>query len=167
MVREVLADSDLDPVVRSLSIERLEATLLERARARLGAHRDLSVHLADDGTVAVFESSAPLEDAALSAHLDLALVATLAPTIGAARVDVKHGHRPTKKRTAAPADAPLAAAEATTSWVDVARRLTALLRLQSARIAELEAALGAKSAHPEVDRALNDIEAALRPTRDR
>lgn len=166
MVREVLADPDLDPTVRALSIERLEASLLERAQARLGADRDLSVRLEDDGVVTVFEGAAPLDDGALTAHLDLTLVAKLAPTIGAARVDVKRGVRPSKPRPSRVTEPPAELALAPVAWTEIAQRLAALVRLQEARIAELEAALGVTASRREFEVELRAIEAALRATRD-
>lgn len=165
MVRDVLADPDLDPTVRALSIERLEASLLERARAHLGADRDLSVRLDDDGSVSVFEGATTLDDASLTAHLDLALVAKLAPTVGAARVDVKRGVRPSSLRAAKASAGPSHEAEEPVSWVEVARRLTALVALQHARITELEAALGVSGSRREFETELRAIEAALRATR--
>lgn len=165
MVRDVLADQDLDPTVRALAIERLEAALTERAVKELGGEREVTVRLGDDGVARIFTGETRIDDARLSSRLDLDLVARLAPTVGAARIDVKRGARPSKPRPlAAPDLAPEEPLAPVSPWVGIARRLTSIARSQNARIAALEAALGAPSNATELrdfERELREIEAAI------
>lgn len=166
MVRDVLSDQDLDPIVRGLSIERLEASLTERAAAALGADRSISVRIDEGGVPRVFEGDVRVEDAKLSSRLELDLVARLAPTIGVARVDVKRGVRPSKPHAVTPHEEPAkqTPAASVAPWIDVARRLASLARKQNARIAALEAAAGLTSNAPnlrDVERELQLIEAAI------
>lgn len=107
MVRGVLSDADLDPEVRALAVERIEARLALRARALLGEARELAVTLGDDGVARVTDGGAALDDATLASRLALDLVASIAPVMGAAH-DVKNGVR-AARRPAPPA----AASEAT------------------------------------------------------
>ncbi len=166
MVREVLSDQDLDPTVRALSIERLEASLTERAASALGAERSIAVRIDEEGVPRVFEGDVHIEDAKLSSRLELDLVARLAPTIGLARVDVKRGVRPSKPHAITPHErsAERAPAASVAPWIDVARRLASLARKQNARIAALEAAAGLTSNASnlrDIDQELQVIEAAI------
>lgn len=172
MVRGVLADSALDPEVRALAVERLEARLAQRARAHLGEGRDLTVTLGDDGVARVTDGAVALDDAALATRLALDLVAAIAPAMGAARHDVKNGVRAARRpkqqteargleATAPEAPAPEAPAP---SLREVTLRLVRIVAQQQARIAALEARLDVApdAAHREVGEALRAIEAHLR-----
>ena len=170
MVRGVLSDADLDPEVRALAVERIEARLALRARALLGEARELTVTLGDDGVARVTDGGAALDDATLASRLALDLVASIAPVMGAARHDVKNGVR-AARRPAPPAaaseatDAPEAPAAPPPSLHALTLRLARVVALQQGRIAALEARLGATpdATHHEVAEALREIEAHLRP----
>lgn len=162
LVREVFTDPDLDPVVRDLAIERLEAVLLARARSLVGARDDLAVTLDEAGTITVFGGSAEITDAALSARLERALLASLASTVGVARLDAKRGVRASRAPAREQAACDLAE---TPSWPALAQRLTSLIRLQHRRIVELEAALGTRAEPDAMEQELQRVEAMLRAMR--
>ncbi len=157
MVRDVLAEPGLSPEVRDLAVERLEARLLQRARALLGEGRDLAVSLGDDGVARVTEGAATLVDPRLDARLDMELVASLAAVMGAARADVKNGERATPR---APARAPVEPVAAP-SWEEVTRRLARVVALQHRRIEALEAALAVSSANASPSPELREISLEL------
>jgi hypothetical protein len=171
MVRGVLADADLDPEVRALAVERIEARLALRARAHRGEARELAVTLGEDGVARVTDGGVALDDPALASRLALDLVASLAPAMGAARHDVKNGVRaarrpaPAAPAPAAPApEAPAPAPEAP-SLHALTLRLVRVVALQQSRIAALEAALGegrsADGARADIMTELREVEACL------
>lgn len=171
MVRDVLAEPDLDRDVRALAIERFEARLAERARALLGDAREVTVTLGDDGVARVTDGGAPLDDPKLASRLALDLVASLAPVMGAARLDVKNGVRAARRaalaREAPEAPSPEApqAPSPAPSLNEVTLRLVRVVALQQSRIAALEATLGRAPARDEAHRTialeLQKIEAEL------
>lgn len=168
MVRDVLADPDLDPTVRALAIERLEASLHERATSLLGADRAIRVRLDEAGVPRVFEGDAELVDEVVTKRLELELLARLAPTVGAARVDVKRGARPSKPRDPTPRDESVNVTAEGPPWAELVRRLAALARRQNARIAALEAAIGADrstSEHRDIEQELRRIEATVQASK--
>ena len=144
VVVTTLGEDSLDPAVRDLAIERLEAHLLTAVRALPEGASTLAVTLSPtNGTVSLTPAQS-LDDAATAALLervDRTLLAQLAATVGAARLAVRNGERATPRdRTHAPA---VVAPEAPPRWEDVVAALVAVVARQQAQIAALSERLGA------------------------
>jgi len=156
LVAASLGDESLDPAVRDLALERLEALLLTAIRAVPGAGSVARVTLsAADGAVTLAPPPA-LDGAGLAAvreRVDRTLLAQLAPTVGAARLAVRNGQRALpRERTAAP--------EAPARWEDVVAALVGVVAAQQRAMDALVARAGA-APDGEVAEALRRVEAMV------
>lgn len=156
LVAASLGDESLDPAVRDLALERLEALLLTAVRAVPGANSVERVTLsAVDGAVTLAPSPS-LDDAGLAAvreRVDRTLLAQLAATVGAARLAVRNGQRALpRERAAAPEP------EAPARWEDVVAALVGVVAAQQRAIDALVARTGA-APDGEVAAALRRVEA--------
>jgi hypothetical protein len=143
VVRAALGDDDLDPAVRDLALERLEAQLLALAQSK-GSYTGLALSLRD-GTITL---DPPDKDRVLLDMLERALIAAVAPTVGAARLAVRNGERPRGRVSPVPVATP-ASYEALTM---------SLLRLVAAQQRALDATLDDATRHT-LHKALAEAEA--------
>lgn len=165
LVASALGGDDLDPALRDLARERLEALLVTEVRVARGGAAVERVELSlADGAVSLTPPPTLTEGeaAGLRDRLDRVLLARLAATVGAARIDVRNGVR-AEPRASAAATAPEVkpAPDSPPRWEDVARALVALAAGQQRRLDALAARLGETSADAESARLLARVEALL------
>jgi hypothetical protein len=146
LVASALGGDELDLAVRDLARERLEGLLLTTVRAALGSDAVERVELSlADGAVSLASSPTltAAEAAGLRERLDRVLLARLAATVGAARIDVRNGVRAGPRAGAvALAAAVHPTPEAPARWEDVVSALAAVVASQQRRIDALAARLG-------------------------
>jgi len=146
LVASALGGDDLDPALRDLAHERLEALLLSAVRGSLGSDALERVELSlADGAVSLTPPPTLTEGeaAGLRERLDRVLLARLAATVGAARIDVRNGVRAGRRASAvAPAAVVHPTPEAPARWEDAVSALAAVVASQQRRIDALAARLG-------------------------
>ena len=158
LVIAALGEGSLDPAVRDLAVERLEALLLAAVRALPFAASTARVTLsAAHGTVSLTPAIAfePGDADALRARIDRTLLAQLAATVGAARLAVRNGERATAARDREPVEPP------PPRWEDVVAALVGVVGLQQEQMEVLARRLDAPSTDRRVSQELQRVEAML------
>lgn len=163
LVVAALGEGSLDPAVRDLAVERLEAHLLAAVRALPFAASTARVSLSPaHGTVSLTPAPAldPGDDASLRARIDRTLIAQLSPTVGAARLAVRNGERAT-----APRDREPPPPEPPPRWEDVVAALVGVIARQQEQLDALARGLDAAPIDGGTSQELRRIEAMIARSR--